>query len=69
MSVSEFVDHWLEDSMENHEGKEKSLLYLKDWHFVKVASCSISKLFLSEFTFIFPICCPSLSSVLSWRAY
>ncbi|GLT83812.1 hypothetical protein SLE2022_020820 [Rubroshorea leprosula] len=35
MSVSEFVDHWLEDSEDNHVGKGKSLLYLKDWHFVK----------------------------------
>lgn len=29
MSVSEFVNHWLEDSV------SESVLYLKDWHFVK----------------------------------
>ena len=42
MSVSEFVDHWLGDSMpegsnaSTHIVGGKPLLYLKDWHFVKV---------------------------------
>ncbi|KAB2001439.1 hypothetical protein ES319_D12G302400v1 [Gossypium barbadense] len=35
MSVSEFVNHWLQGSMENHDVNGKSVLYLKDWHFVK----------------------------------
>ncbi|XP_057952213.1 arginine-specific demethylase JMJ20 [Malania oleifera] len=41
MSVSDFIDHWLEDSAKEHgnaascESNGKSLLYLKDWHFVK----------------------------------
>lgn len=42
MSVSEFIDHWRELSMRegcnksSHKEKQPSLLYLKDWHFVKV---------------------------------
>ena len=42
MSVSDFVKHWLENStQENSDGANKeasglSVLYLKDWHFVKV---------------------------------
>jgi hypothetical protein len=32
MSMQEFVDRWVGNS-EDHDG---SLLYLKDWHFVKV---------------------------------
>ncbi|KAK7835162.1 jmjc domain-containing protein 4 [Quercus suber] len=41
MSVSEFVDHWLENSVQEHcrASKDHSnghpVLYLKDWHFVK----------------------------------
>ncbi|KAH9776293.1 JmjC domain-containing protein [Citrus sinensis] len=41
MSVSEFVKNWLENSiMENsnastNEANDKSVLYLKDWHFAK----------------------------------
>ncbi|KAK2993203.1 hypothetical protein RJ640_005171 [Escallonia rubra] len=41
MSVSEFIEHWLELSLKDYNNistKEdcgKSLLYLKDWHFVK----------------------------------
>lgn len=35
MSVSEFVNHWLQDSAENLDGYGRSVLYLKDWHFVK----------------------------------
>ncbi|XP_012440382.1 arginine-specific demethylase JMJ20 isoform X2 [Gossypium raimondii] len=35
MSVSEFVNHWLQGSKENHDVNGKSVLYLKDWHFVK----------------------------------
>ncbi|KAF5732172.1 putative transcription factor [Tripterygium wilfordii] len=38
MSVSEFVEHWLEGSVRegsDREGNGKSVLYLKDWHFVK----------------------------------
>jgi hypothetical protein len=31
MSMQEFVDRWV--NSEDHDG---SLLYLKDWHFVKV---------------------------------
>uniref|UniRef100_A0A0A9CF60 Uncharacterized protein n=1 Tax=Arundo donax TaxID=35708 RepID=A0A0A9CF60_ARUDO len=39
MSMREFIDHWVGD-------REGSLLYLKDWHFVKVCphspvSCSL----------------------------
>ena len=38
MSMQEFIDHWVGDA---HGGssagdRESSLLYLKDWHFVKV---------------------------------
>lgn len=42
MSVSEFVDQWREDSVpegrngSTHVVRGKPLLYLKDWHFVKV---------------------------------
>lgn len=37
MSVSEFVKHWLQGSAaENLDGNGNSVLYLKDWHFVKV---------------------------------
>lgn len=42
MSLSEFVKNWLENSiMENsnastNEANDKSVLYLKDWHFAKV---------------------------------
>lgn len=40
MSVSEFVDQWLElfsgHNALTDECNGKSLLYLKDWHFVKV---------------------------------
>jgi len=42
MSVSEFIDHWLGFSAGNCgndrscNGSSQSLLYLKDWHFVKV---------------------------------
>ncbi|XP_040987059.1 2-oxoglutarate and iron-dependent oxygenase JMJD4 isoform X1 [Juglans microcarpa x Juglans regia] len=41
MSVSEFVDRWLENSMEEQSSASTNLsygdhvLYLKDWHFVK----------------------------------
>ncbi|XVF09343.1 hypothetical protein REPUB_Repub07fG0084200 [Reevesia pubescens] len=35
MSVLEFVNHWLQDSRDNLDGNGKSVLYLKDWHFVK----------------------------------
>ncbi|EEF51959.1 2-oxoglutarate and iron-dependent oxygenase JMJD4 isoform X3 [Ricinus communis] len=35
MTVSEFIDHWIEYNASNHESNSKSLLYLKDWHFVK----------------------------------
>ncbi|KAL7222807.1 hypothetical protein ACSBR1_024497 [Camellia fascicularis] len=41
MSVSEFIDYWLEfsskefDNASTHEFDAKSPLYLKDWHFVK----------------------------------
>ncbi|MBA0773780.1 hypothetical protein Gotri_009033 [Gossypium trilobum] len=35
MSVSEFVNHWLQGSKENHDVNGKSVLYLKDWHIVK----------------------------------
>lgn len=35
MSVSEFVNHWLQGSKGNHDVNGKSVLYLKDWHFVK----------------------------------
>lgn len=42
MSVSEFIDHWLGVSARNGDqngnlsSDSHSLLYLKDWHFVKV---------------------------------
>ena len=47
MSVSEFVDRWLQDSMQPSNGsdgvaRDKSVLYLKDWHFVKVCVCMFS---------------------------
>ncbi|KAM3703940.1 hypothetical protein ACB098_04G134400 [Castanea mollissima] len=41
MSVSEFVDRWLEDSVQEHcsastdHSNRHPVLYLKDWHFVK----------------------------------
>ncbi|XP_062116192.1 arginine-specific demethylase JMJ20 isoform X2 [Humulus lupulus] len=42
MSVSEFVDQWIQGSVEEEGGnastkvvRDKPLLYLKDWHFVK----------------------------------
>ncbi|XP_017973190.1 PREDICTED: jmjC domain-containing protein 4 isoform X2 [Theobroma cacao] len=37
MSVLEFVNHWLQGSVEDLDGNGngKSVLYLKDWHFVK----------------------------------
>uniref|UniRef100_A0A5B7B2H0 Putative jmjC domain-containing protein 4 isoform X2 n=1 Tax=Davidia involucrata TaxID=16924 RepID=A0A5B7B2H0_DAVIN len=41
MSVSEFIDHWLDNSSKEcnnasaHKCDGKPLLYLKDWHFVK----------------------------------
>lgn len=44
MTVSEFVDHWLCLSSANNGGNSdsgaaaRSLLYLKDWHFVKVST-------------------------------
>ena len=41
MSVAEFIDHWSKDSVNRHVDATtnehgKQLLYLKDWHFVKV---------------------------------
>ncbi|XP_065875119.1 arginine-specific demethylase JMJ20 isoform X2 [Euphorbia lathyris] len=33
MTVKEFIDHWAESNAS--DGDSKSLLYLKDWHFVK----------------------------------
>ena len=42
MSVSEFVDHWLDNSLEElgsaltNQSNGHPVLYLKDWHFVKV---------------------------------
>lgn len=42
MSVSEFIDQWYKESVQEHgfasnDGlTEKAVLYLKDWHFVKV---------------------------------
>ncbi|KAK6148334.1 hypothetical protein DH2020_019246 [Rehmannia glutinosa] len=36
MSVSEFIDNWIKFSGSDNGGADgKSLLYLKDWHFVK----------------------------------
>ncbi|KAF8408278.1 hypothetical protein HHK36_007427 [Tetracentron sinense] len=41
MSISEFIDHWLERSTKESrsaastESNDNSSLYLKDWHFVK----------------------------------
>ncbi|XP_059303973.1 arginine-specific demethylase JMJ20 isoform X2 [Lycium ferocissimum] len=35
MTVSEFVDRWLRVSSDDNGDKSESLLYLKDWHFVK----------------------------------
>jgi hypothetical protein len=36
MSMQEFIDHWVRGA---HRGSsDGSLLYLKDWHFVKVCS-------------------------------
>lgn len=37
MSVSEFIEHWINSSSSDHGAADaKRLLYLKDWHFVKV---------------------------------
>lgn len=42
MTVSEFIGYWLElssnefNDASTHDFDGKSLLYLKDWHFVKV---------------------------------
>ncbi|KAA3459687.1 jmjC domain-containing protein 4 [Gossypium australe] len=47
MSVSEFVNHWLQGSKENHDVNGKSVLYLKDWHFVKLSCLSFSYPFQS----------------------
>ncbi|KDP31061.1 hypothetical protein JCGZ_11437 [Jatropha curcas] len=35
MTVSEFIDNWVEGNASHDVDNEKSLLYLKDWHFVK----------------------------------
>ncbi|KAJ8771808.1 hypothetical protein K2173_026985 [Erythroxylum novogranatense] len=41
MTVTEFINHWSEDFVSDcangasREGSDKSVLYLKDWHFVK----------------------------------
>ncbi|XP_060204602.1 arginine-specific demethylase JMJ20 isoform X2 [Lycium barbarum] len=35
MTVSEFVDRWLRVSSDDNGDNSESLLYLKDWHFVK----------------------------------
>ncbi|KAI3454456.1 hypothetical protein Pfo_011119 [Paulownia fortunei] len=45
MSVSEFIDSWVRNSGSDNGGADgKSLLYLKDWHFVKVpCPCSMGK--------------------------
>lgn len=46
MTVSEFVERWIQDSIQ--EGDKESVLYLKDWHFVKVqirtSFCVVPKL-------------------------
>lgn len=37
MSVSEFIEHFINSpSSDNGAADAKPLLYLKDWHFVKV---------------------------------
>lgn len=42
MTVGDFVEQWHGDSMQEHStapshaARSKKLLYLKDWHFVKV---------------------------------
>ena len=42
MTVSEFIDHWIDTkecggaSNSFQEGNDKLVLYLKDWHFVTV---------------------------------
>lgn len=36
MSVSEFIREWPERTQTECDGESKPLLYLKDWHFVKV---------------------------------
>jgi hypothetical protein len=38
MTVADFIHSWVEDSHngENPGDQPESLLYLKDWHFVKV---------------------------------
>lgn len=38
MSVAEFVKQWTDDSVEDNgrDDNKNSVLYLKDWHFVKV---------------------------------
>lgn len=50
MTVSEFIDHWIDAkecggaSNSFQEGNDKLVLYLKDWHFVtvQVLKCSFS---------------------------
>lgn len=46
MTVSEFIRQWVDLCRSrdggNEEGDVKSLLYLKDWHFVKVCHFSSS---------------------------
>ena len=42
MSVSEFIEKWVQlsssrESICSEVSDDKSLLYLKDWHFVKVS--------------------------------
>lgn len=58
MSVSEFIDHWLEFSSLEHGNhspsklKGKTLLYLKDWHFVKIAG--VPRIYSIYYSNVFP---------------
>lgn len=50
MSVSEFIDSWIENSGSDDIGAGgNSLLYLKDWHFVKVGLLQVCSLSLVLF--------------------
>lgn len=51
MSMQEFIDHWVGGAhgASSDGDRDGSLLYLKDWHFVKVCSqCPVRLISLSN---------------------
>jgi len=80
MSVSEFIEYWVtlneenkrvyhsvsgdySDTTNHYDGK--LLLYLKDWHFVKVCVLKLtSHAFLHSLVFLYPL--PFALLFLSW---